>query len=53
MRVVLADGVATPLPGGAGVLGSLARADALLRVPAGTTVLPAGASVEVELLGRT
>ena len=53
VRVVLAEGVATPLPGGAGVLGSLARADALLRVPAGTTVLPAGASVEVELLGRT
>lgn len=42
--------LASVLPGGAGALSSLARADALLLVPAGVAGLAAGDSVEVELL---
>lgn len=51
VRVSLTHGLATPLRGGAGSLGSLARADALLLLPAGVAGLPEGAVVEVGLLG--
>jgi len=53
VRVRLVDGVATPLPGGAGGLASLAAADGLLLLPAGTTCLSAGAVVEIALLQGT
>jgi putative molybdopterin biosynthesis protein len=42
--------VAVPLRRGAGVLSSLAHADALVAVPAGRDGLPAGAPVRAELL---
>ncbi|MCW2616825.1 MAG: Molybdopterin molybdochelatase [Frankiales bacterium] len=53
VRVAVRDGVATPLPGGAGALSSLATADGLLRVPAGTAACAAGDPVEVVLLRPT
>jgi putative molybdopterin biosynthesis protein len=45
-----ADLVAFPLRRGAGVLSSLARADGLVLVPLGTSGVPEGDDVEVELL---
>ena len=42
--------VAIPLARGAGSIGSLSRADALLRIDAGTQGVDAGATVEIELL---
>jgi putative molybdopterin biosynthesis protein len=42
--------VATPLPGGAGVLMSLVRADGIVRIPRGEQGHEAGAPVTVELL---
>ena len=50
VRVALVDGLATPLPGGAGGLAVLAAADGLLVVPAGTASLAAGSPVQVSLL---
>ena len=48
-RVMLADGVATPLHGGTSALSSLAKADGFVRVRANEEGLPAGAEVEVFL----
>ena len=42
--------VATPLPGGSGVLMSLVRADGIVRIPRGEQGYEAGAPVTVELL---
>jgi len=42
--------VATPLPGGAGVLMSLVRADGIVRIPRGEQGFEAGTAVTVELL---
>jgi putative molybdopterin biosynthesis protein len=42
--------VATPLPGGSGVLMSLVRADGIVRIPRGEQGHEAGAAVTVELL---
>jgi len=42
--------VATPLPGGSGVLMSLVRADGILRIPRGEEGFEAGAQVPVSLL---
>ncbi len=42
--------VATPLPGGSGVLMSLVRADGLVRIPRGVTGFEPGAQVAVSLL---
>jgi len=42
--------VATPLPGGAGVLMSLVRADGIVRIPRGEEGYDAGAPVAVSLL---
>jgi putative molybdopterin biosynthesis protein len=42
--------VATPLPGGSGVLMSLVRADGIVRIPRGEQGYDAGAEVTVELL---
>ena len=53
VRVRLDEGGATPLPGGAGGLASLAAADGLLLVPAATTALAAGTLVEIALLHGT
>lgn len=50
VRVRLGAGQASPLPGGAGALASLARADGLLRLDAATTALAAGDLVDVLLL---
>ena len=54
VRLALSDDphgpVASVLPGGAGALSSLARADAPLLVPAGVAGFAGGDSVEVELL---
>ncbi len=44
---------AIPLPRGAGMLSSLARADGLVRIPADTEGLEAGAEVVVELLNSS
>ena len=44
--------VAIPLARGAGSIGSLSRADALLRIDAGTQGVDAGATVEIELLAE-
>ena len=41
--------VATPLPGGSGVLMSLVRADGIVRIPRGEQGFEAGAAVTVEL----
>jgi putative molybdopterin biosynthesis protein len=52
LRVARLEGglVATPLRRGAGVLSSLARADALTCVPIGSALVGAGQEIEVELL---
>lgn len=54
LRVCLAaDGdelVVAPLPRGAGSVTTLVRADGILRIPASSEGIPAGATVEVELL---
>jgi len=54
LRVCLAaDGdelVVAPLPRGAGSVTTLVRADGILRIPATSEGLPAGATVEVELI---
>jgi putative molybdopterin biosynthesis protein len=54
LRVCLAadgtDLVVAPLPRGAGSVTTLVRADGILRIPAGSEGIPAGAGVEVELL---
>ena len=53
VRVRLDGADATPLPGGAGGLATLAAADGLLRVPAASTAVPAGSLVEITLLHGT
>ena len=53
VRVRLDGAGATPLPGGAGRLASLAAADGLLRIPAASTAVPAGTLVEIALLHGT
>jgi putative molybdopterin biosynthesis protein len=54
LRVCLAvdgdDLIVAPLPRGAGSVTTLVRADGILRIPATSEGIPAGATVEVELL---
>ena len=56
VRVTLAytDGIpaATPLPGGAGVITSLTKADGILEIPQDREGLEAGSSVKIQLLGE-
>jgi molybdopterin molybdotransferase len=49
VRVVLKDGTATALPGGAALLSTVTRADGFVLVGEGVTEIPAGADVEVFL----
>jgi len=49
VRVLLKDGVATPLFGKSGLLNTLVRSDGIVRVPAGSEGLETGTTVEVIL----
>jgi molybdopterin molybdotransferase len=53
MRVVLENGTASILPGGAALLSTVTRADGFIYFPAGTAQFAAGSAVEVHLYAQS